>query len=283
MPCGVLSAEIPIMRYDPAAPPLAVGQRARRGRLSWAVGTSTLILLVGALAWLYRAELTCLTAKPPPSELTAPPVPDPVTYAVLVDEIDYHRTKLANKYHAAETDVERKVVLQSAKNLLELTMPQMMSCWLGTPWDFNGTASSPGAGKVACGYFVSTVMRDAGFDVHRIRLAQQPSQNILRTFLPRNQLKITVAVNYNNYMQSMRKRPHGIYIIGLDRHVGFIVHNAAGLRFIHSGGATHRVVNESESDAQSIRHSRYRVIGNLTANAELLRKWLLQEPFPTQS
>lgn len=275
------------MSPAPAVSPLAGDQRTRRGRrMLFRTGSATaLILLLGALAWLYRAEITQLAAKPPPSERPHPPVPvpDPVTYAVLVDEIGYHRRKLANQYHAAETDAARKVVLQSAKNLLELTMPQLMRCWLGTPWDFNGTASTPGAGKVACGYFVSTIMRDAGFDVHRVRLAQQPSQNILRTFLPRNQLQITVEMDYHDYMQSMRMRPHGIYIIGLDRHVGFIVNNTAGVRFIHSGGVSHRVVNESEAEAQSIRNSHYRVIGNLTTNAELLRKWLLQKSFPTQT
>ena len=70
-----------------------------------------------------------------------------------------------------------------ARLILELMMPEMMRCWLGTPYDFNGTAEKPGDGKIACGYFVSTVIRDTGFRVNRFKFAQQPSENILRTFI----------------------------------------------------------------------------------------------------
>jgi len=244
-----------------------------------------LILIGGGASWLYWDEIQNLVTtekKPEPIPIPAP-IPDPETYAVLAGEIEFHRKKLATQYRAAQTTTERNKVLLSARNFLELTMPELMSCWLGTPWDFNGMASIPGGGKVACGYFVSTIMRDSGFDVHRIRLAQQPSQNILRTFLPRDQLQIKVDVEYDDYMQTLRNGKRGIYIIGLDRHVGFLINAADGLHFIHSGGVYRRVVNESKLDATSIQNSRYRVIGHLTGNLDLLRKWLLQESFPTQT
>lgn len=215
-------------------------------------------------------------------ETEAPvPIPDPETYAVTVGEISFHREKLSRQYLAARTDAERQSVLASTRSLLELTMPSLMRCWLGTPWDFNGTASKPGGGKVACGYFVSTIMRDTGFKVHRIRLAQQPSQNIILTFLPRSELDIQVGVKFSDFMDSVRKREHGIYIIGLDQHVGFLVNNNQGLQFIHSGGLLKRVVDEAEADAYSIKTSNYRVIGNLSANQQLLEKWLRNESFPT--
>ncbi|MGB1261208.1 MAG: hypothetical protein ACPG6P_14280, partial [Akkermansiaceae bacterium] len=193
--------------------------------------------------------------KPP----VAVPVPDPDSYQVTSGEMEYHRKKLLADYQAARTTAERKAVVQSARDLLELSLPEMMRCWCGTPWDFNGTATIPGEGKIACGYFVSTVMRDAGFRVERVRLAQQPSQHILRTFLPRQELTIRAGTQYDAFMDSVRGRPHGIYIIGLDKHVGFLVHNSDGLRFIHSGGLLNRVVDESQLKAHSIKISNYRV------------------------
>lgn len=238
------------------------------------------IILAAGAVWFIKSPPTSLTATADGQDLPAP-VPDPETYAVTVADIKFHREKLATEYRQARTDSERQKVIGSARSLLELTMPSLMRCWLGTPWDFNGIASEPGGGKVACGYFVSTVMRDAGFDVHRIRLAQQASQNILRTFLPRNQLHIKTATEYSDYMDIVRGKPHGIYIIGLDKHVGFLVHNDGGLRFIHSGGLLQRVVDESQAEAYSIQQSNYRVIGNLTGSDELIRKWLLNTPFPT--
>jgi len=247
--------------------------------------TLTLLILIGSGAtWLYWHEIQNLvneTSQTEEKPIPAP-IPDPETYAVLAGEVEFHRKKLAAQYLAAQTVTEQNKVLSSARNFLELTMPELMSCWLGTPWDYNGMASIPGNGKVACGYFVSTIMRDSGFGVHRIRLAQQPSQNILRTFLPRDQLEIKVDAEYDDYMQTLRNGERGIYIIGLDQHVGFLINAADGLHFIHSGGVYRRVVNESIPAATSIQNSRYRVIGHLTGNLELLRKWLLQKPFPTQ-
>jgi len=211
-----------------------------------------------------------------------PKQPDPQTYSVTVADVKSHREKLATQYRNARTQTERQQVIASSRALLELTMPSLMRCWLGTPWDFNGTATEPGGGKIACGYFVSTIMRDTGFDVQRISLAQQASQNILLTFLPRTQLKIHTGVAYTDYMDMVRKEPHGIYIIGLDKHVGFLVHNDEGLQFLHSGGLLKRVVDESQAEAYSIKKSHYRVIGNLTASDDLITKWLLKQPFTTR-
>ena len=44
--------------------------------------------------------------------------------------------------------------------------------WKGTPWDFNGTTRIPGQGTIACGYFVTTALQDAGFDLPRYRCGQ---------------------------------------------------------------------------------------------------------------
>ena len=39
--------------------------------------------------------------------------------------------------------------------------------WIGTKWDFNGITEVPQQGKIACGYFVTTVLRDAGLPAVR--------------------------------------------------------------------------------------------------------------------
>ncbi|MBK1853456.1 hypothetical protein JO972_00640 [Verrucomicrobiaceae bacterium 5K15] len=236
--------------------------------------------LAGGVIYFLTTPSSPLYLQRAESEKPAP-IPDPETYAVTVEEIRFHREKLSRQYQQASTEAERKEVLASARSLLELTMPSLMRCWLGTPWDFNGTASAPGGGKVACGYYVSTIMRDSGFEVQRIRLAQQPSQNILLTFLPRKKLSIRVGMDYEDFMQSMREKEHGIYIIGLDKHVGFLVHNEQGLQFLHSGGVLRRVVDENQDDAYSIQASNYRVVGNICADDAVLIKWLRNEPFPT--
>jgi hypothetical protein len=54
----------------------------------------------------------------------------------------------------------------------------MLGTWLALACT---TSETPGRGEIACGYFVSTVLRDAGFGVERVRLAQQASERIVRT------------------------------------------------------------------------------------------------------
>ena len=147
--------------------------------------------------------------------------------------MNFHKNKLNEQYLNTTSEAE---IIESARNLLQLTMPALMRCWLGTKWDFNGTETVPGEGKIACGYYVATVLRDSGFNIERIKLAQQASQNILLTFLSKEELSIKSDQKDERYMKSLRSLDHGIYIIGLDKHVGFIINDKKGLHFLHSGG-----------------------------------------------
>jgi hypothetical protein len=94
---------------------------------------------------------------------------------------------------------------------------------------------------------------------------------------------IRESMDYDAYLEEVRALGPGICIVGLDSHVAFLVVTDTEIRFIHSSGAKPWcVVDESDRDADTLRRSRYRVIGNLTANPELLEKWILGKPFPTR-
>lgn len=247
----------------------------RRTRLS----LLAVLALAGAAAWHFRAPLAAWwaaqsTTPTAPAEL-ANPRPDPETYAVLAEEIERWRTELAARHRAARSDVERAAVEHDARVLLELMLPSMMRCWLGTPWDFHGTAPRPGSDGIACGYFVSTVLKDAGFRVNRFRLAQQASANILRSFLHQDNCLLTIGTPYDRFSAEMAAAEHGIYLVGLDTHVAFIVVADGGFRFIHSSGSRPwRVVDESPHQAEVLRRSNWRMIGHLTGCPQVLRRWL---------
>ena len=213
-----------------------------------------------------------------------PPAPDSERYEFLVSELERWQESLGKEYKEAETASEKEAVEHDARVILELMMPEMMRCWLGTPYDFNGTAEKPGAGQVACGYFVSTVLRDTGFHVNRFKLAQQPSENILRTFLPREACVLKVGVEYPVYADWAESLDDGVYLIGLDTHVGFIVIQRGEIRFIHaSGGMEHSVVEETRSKAGALRRSRWRMIGSLTRSPQAVRIWLRGEKVKVRS
>jgi hypothetical protein len=212
------------------------------------------------------------------------PEPDAERYATLVSELERWRGDLRKAHAQARTPEEKAAVEKDARVILELVMPEMMRCWLGTPYDFNGTAERPGGGKVACGYFVSTVIRDAGFRVDRYKLAQQPSGNILRTFLKGESCLLKVGQDFESYAKWVEGMAPGVYLIGLDSHVGFIVNGAEGTRFYHSSGWNQRgVVNEPGNKAGALRHSNWRMIGGLTADPDVIRTWLAGERVKVRS
>lgn len=204
--------------------------------------------------------------------------PDTELYALLVADLERWRGELARKYGKARTAEERAAVEHDARVILELVLPEMMRCWVGTPYDFNGTAEKPGSGRIACGYYVSTVIRDAGFKVDRYKLAQQPSGNIIRTFLPGDACTLKVGEDYSKYVDWVEGMKPGVYIVGLDSHVGFIVVRPEGMFFFHSSGYRGvGVVEERRGNAWALRKSNWRMLGCLTADSDVMRTWLKGE------
>lgn len=248
-----------------------------RRRLLIAGIAATLLAGVGAAVMLRGAWRPAALAR---LIAPAPASPDPARYATLDADLELWRVELARRHKAATLPAEKAQVLAEARLLLEAALPEMMRCWLGTPWNFNGMATQPGAdGKIACGYFVATVLRDAGFQVERVRLAQQPAELILTTFVPRDSLTLRVGASYQSFCRDVRALEPGIYIVGLDSHVGFLVLTTGGFHFIHSSGSSPWcVVAEDAAQAGVLRRSRYRVLGNLTSQPDLLRRWLNATP-----
>lgn len=107
--------------------------------------------------------------------------------------------------------------------------------WSGTPWDFNGTSTTPGEGTIACGYLVSTVLLHAGFRLERVRLAQQASANIVSTLARGTKVtRFTPRDNAHALEQMRAKLADGLYVVGFDYHVGFLRLDGDSASFCHS-------------------------------------------------
>ena len=75
------------------------------------------------------------------------------------------KARLTELYATAEEARRPDVVARARADVHSLIIDEIFSAWIGTRWDFDGTSQTPREGRIACGYFVSTVLRDAGFDV----------------------------------------------------------------------------------------------------------------------
>lgn len=239
-----------------------------------------LLVAAGWAGWWFHepliAKARAVFLKPVAREEA--PRPDPEGYETLKTELERWRRTFAARYKVARNAKEREETVHDARVVLETTLPEMMRCWLGTPWDFNGTAEGPGRGKIACGYFVSTVLRDAGFRLDRYRLARQPSSNIIQSFLPKKKCSLEVGMPYDAFARGMETAEPGIYLTGLDTHVAFLVVDSSGFRFIHaSGSKPWCVVDEDRDHAGVLQRSNWRMCGNLTADSKVIERWIRGE------
>ena len=203
--------------------------------------------------------------------------------ASLASEVSYEDRKAAalaaREAVAWEADLDADDTALRAREAFAHAVLDLLPAWVGTPWAMNGTTEVPRQGAVACGYFVSTVLRDAGLPVERVKLAQQGAEDIIRTLTDESTIR-----RYHGAAVSEVLADHtddGVYVVGLDWHVGLLVVVDRVPTFCHaSRSQDRRVLCEDAETARSLR-SRYTVVGALSQTT--IDAWLRQERLPTVS
>ena len=156
--------------------------------------------------------------------------------------------------------------------LFKLIDEDIYAYWAGTPWEFYGTTQQPKTGSIACGYFVTNTLTDLGFKIDRVGLAEVASGVMIK--------KLCVGIESFNSLKKLNgylaEQPvNSIFIIGLDFHTGYVVKTATNCYFFHSsyikkGG----VIMETINTSPALSTNKFFMIGSLTANENLLRKWV---------
>ena len=143
-------------------------------------------------------------------------------YQTELNKVEAERLSLANSYRNSSN---KNVVIVSARTLFVSAIEQQINpFWYGTDWDFYGTTQVPKEGKIACGYFVTTVLRDVGLRVNRVSLAQQASENIIKSLVIAPNIKRFRNVTIEKFVADVKTFGAGLYVVGLDNHVGFLFH-----------------------------------------------------------
>lgn len=240
--------------------------------------TALLLLLATAGSLLIFNRLTI----PAPKARKVPP-PD-ATYEAAQAFIESDRVRLAQRLAAARTDQERKTVLDEAHRAFANGIcDRLAPWWEGTPWDFNGITQTPGKGEIACGYYVSTLLKHAGLKIERVRLAQQASLHIIQSLIGKDELVKGHGVQLPVFIERLRTRGPGLYVVGLDNHTGFIWNDGNEVWFLHSTVAGKCcVVNEQAAASTVLGNSKYRAAGYLSGNDALMIAWLNGQSLPTK-
>ncbi len=230
--------------------------------------------MVGVMCYnknFMRALLTILTLL---AITSCQSQPDKKDYPTFLKGVLAQRTAYKNAYDKA-VGFSKDSLIKEARNYLVSTISEeVFPYWYGTPWDFNGTTRKPGQGKIACGYFVTTVLEDVGFNIPRTAWAQSASEVFIKKRATDNIKRFSnrPLSEVKNYLLA---GGDGLYVVGLDIHVGFIVVKGKSISFVHSNYYQPEIgVMKQDIDAKSpFKDSNYRIIGKLMSD-EMVVKWL---------
>jgi len=203
-------------------------------------------------------------------------------YINVKHKISLIRFKLKEEYLKCKNDTDKQQIIDSARYIFtDYLLNDIIPHWYGTEWDFNGYTNTPNKGFIACGYFVSTTLKHMGMNIDRYKLAQQGPHNEAKTFEQDSNLMyfntdtlFETNEIYNFYKNLEAKLKPGLYFVGLDCHVGYLLSKNHKLYFIHSNYVDGYVMTERIFKSAAFRSSVY-YIADITHNDELIKKWIL--------
>lgn len=226
-----------------------------------------LLLCLAALTIVFNPAAAAIING---AHFTAPPPKR--TYSNMKAAVTNLRLQLQAKYTLKDTALLQKYFVQ-------VVVDSIIPYWYGTRWDFNGTTQIPGSGYIACGYFISTVLRDAGLPVNRVKMGQANSEEIIRTLAKKKDTKLFYDKPLANVLAYIQQKGEGLYIIGLDCHVGFILADGKDCWFIHAKWFGEKaVVKEAAATSGILYWSRYRMVAKISNSQKLLAAWLTGRP-----
>lgn len=200
------------------------------------------------------------------------------TYEELKARVCMVQDSLSKAYQYANKKQKDSLLEVARQFVFETITKDFFPQWLGTPWDFNGCARSPGKGKIACGQFVNAVLSDAGFDIPRNHWAQLASEPVIKILS--SDLKRFSNKPIKNVVTYIKGREDGLYIVGLDMHVGYIYKSGKTMKFVHSSyyDPEKGVVAEELDSENPLKDSKYRVVGKILDD-EMMKKWIMKQKY----
>ncbi|MBN8589965.1 MAG: hypothetical protein J0L94_16755 [Rhodothermia bacterium] len=206
----------------------------------------------------------------------------PSKYKNTIQQIFRERDDIRMQYKTAFIEAQRDDAIDFASNTLTQNIEsRIWPYWLGTEYDFNGTTRTPGRGKIACGYFVTAVLYDAGIPIDRNTLAQVPSEKLVTGLVGEPNTNRYHHLTIGEFLSAVKSFGEGLFVVGLDTHTGFLLYESDEVYFIHASARfPHAVVREPAAKSPTLRNSKYRVLGKISGNYGLMSAWLNVRPSP---
>ncbi len=243
-------------------------------------------------AW--RAERVVLAAIVAAAMATpavaAPDTYDPARYRVVLEHVTARRTELGARYAAARSGQARAAIRNEARRfVVETLVSQVFPAWMGMPSGGGPQATAslphePGM-YISCSYFLTAALQNAGLVLEsRARFSQAPAAWIERALLPPGgQIHRYGNLSAGELEQRLVALGEGLYVVGLNIHVGFIVVRDGHAWFVHSSYTPPgTVVNEPLTSSMAIDLSRRKGywVSPLFQDDRIVELWLRHQPVP---
>ncbi len=183
----------------------------------------------------------------------------------------------------SDWEAGRKNTEEVGNYFLAIMRDSIFPYWYGTTWEFNGHTEWPREDAVACGYFISTPLRQIGLNVNRFKLAQQGAAQIMQSVC--GEKPVLATTSKEKLFEYLNRQPEdGLYIIGLSFHVGFILRENGRNFIVHSDYFPPVAVCKKPLEtSNAILTSNDYFLGSLSDNPTFLKKWLKGERIQIQS
>ena len=215
---------------------------------------------------------------------------DAARYGALLEQIAAQRRELGDRYAAARGARARAAIRDEARRFVVGTLvSDIFPAWMGMPsgGGRQATASLPHEPGmyISCSYFLTAALQNVGLLLEsRTRFAQAPASWIEHALLPPGgQIYRYGNLSGAELEQRLVGLGDGLYVVGLNIHVGFIVVAGGHARFVHSSYTPPgTVVDEPvvSSEAIALSRSKGYWVSPLFKDDRIVEMWLRRQPVP---
>lgn len=211
-------------------------------------------------------------------------------FSKTLEEIELERRRFHERLKQAKSSEKRREIYREAeKYIVQQIYTRIAPAWLGMPWTMaviddglRPDAETPfekGKG-VSCSWFVVSVLKNAGLKLGNPRaFAGTIALHLQRSLSPApKDLKRIFHVTPAELEKRLSQWGDGLYIIGLNCHVGFVHVKGDNVTFIHSNYTAPmqqvRMEPLAESEAIALSQRAGYVVSVLFKDTRLIHRWL---------
>ncbi len=205
-----------------------------------------------------------------------------------LEKIEAKRMELSEKYKRTKSVKEkRRIKENSRKYIIKSMIKDIIPFWYGTPWymgpDDDAEYPHQLGKRISCSNFITAVLQNVGFVFDsRKKWADARALYIQTSLADKEQVQRYYGITSRHFAKELMKLTPGLYLVGLNCHIGFILIKNNKAVFIHSNyvnpevGVTAEAVEISQAIINSEGTGYW--ITPLLNDDRLIENWLMKKP-----